>query len=89
MFLHSFGFSFGCCFLGTVVWNAIRPWPASWWGRYFVVVYFLVPCAVAVVSTVWFSDSPFVYDTVRVWGADVSTSNVPRAIIAHTRGASR
>ena len=55
VFLHSFGFSFGCCFLGTVVWNAIRPWPAAWWGRYFVVVYFLVPCAVAVVSTVWFS----------------------------------
>ena len=55
VFLHSFGFSFGCCFLGTVAWNAIRPWPAAWWGRYFVVVYFLVPCAVAVVSTVWFS----------------------------------
>ena len=55
VFLHSFGFSFGCCFLGTVAWNAIRPWPASWWGRYFVVVYFLVPGAVAVVSTVWFS----------------------------------
>ena len=55
VFLHSFGFSFGCCFLGTVVWNAIRPLPAAWWGRYFIVVYFLVPCAVAVVSTVWFS----------------------------------
>ena len=55
VFLHSFGFSFGCCFLGTVAWNAIHPWPAAWWGRYFVVVYFLVPCAVAVVSTVWFS----------------------------------
>ena len=37
----------------------------------------------------WSSDSPFVYDTVKAWGADVSTSNVPRAIVAHARGASR
>ena len=37
----------------------------------------------------WCSDSPFVYDTVKAWGADVSTSNVPRAIIAHARAASR
>ena len=36
----------------------------------------------------WCSDSPFVYDTVKAWGADVSTSNVPRAIIAHARAAS-
>ena len=37
----------------------------------------------------WCSDSPFIYDTVKAWGADVSTSNVPRAIIAHARAASR
>ena len=37
----------------------------------------------------WCSDSTFIYDTVKAWGADVSTSNVPRAIIAHARGASR
>ncbi len=35
----------------------------------------------------WCSDSPFIYDTVKAWGADVSTSNVPRAIIAHARAA--
>ena len=33
----------------------------------------------------WCSDSTFIYDTVKAWGADVSTSNVPRAILAHAR----
>ena len=37
----------------------------------------------------WCSDSTFIYDTVKAWGADVSTSNVPRAILAHARAASR
>ena len=33
----------------------------------------------------WCSDSTFIYDTVKAWGADVSTSNVPRAIIDYAR----
>ena len=37
----------------------------------------------------WCSDSPFAYDTVKAWGSDVSTSNVPRAVIAYARAASR
>ena len=28
----------------------------------------------------WCSDSTFIYDTVKAWGADVSTSNIPRVI---------
>ena len=36
----------------------------------------------------WCSDSTFIYDTVKEWGSDVTTSNVPRAVIAHARRAS-
>ena len=54
VFLYSFAYSFGVCFLGVVAWNAVRPWPISWWGRYFVIVNFAVPGVVAAVSTVWF-----------------------------------
>ena len=39
--------------------------------------------------SLWCSDSTFIYDTVKAWGADVSTSNLPRAIIAHARASSR
>ena len=44
--------------------------------------------AAGLTVNLWCSDSPFVYDTVKAWGADVSTSNVPRAVIAHARAAS-
>lgn len=54
VFLHVFVFGFCACFLGSVVWNAFHRWPAAWWGRYFVVVNFVVPGIVAAVSTVWF-----------------------------------
>ena len=37
----------------------------------------------------WCSDSTFIYDTVKAWGSDVSTSNVPRAILAHARAMSQ
>ena len=33
----------------------------------------------------WCSDSTFIYDTVKAWGSDVSTSNVARAIIDYAR----
>ena len=36
----------------------------------------------------WCSDSTFIYDTVKAWGSDVSTSNAPRAIVGHARSAS-
>ena len=54
MFLYSFGWSFCLCFLGNVIWHAVSPQPASWWGRYFFVTNIVVPCLVGVVSTFWF-----------------------------------
>ena len=54
VFLHSFVINFLLCFVGSVVWNLFHRWPAAWWGRYFVVVNFVIPGIVAAISTVWF-----------------------------------
>ncbi|MBQ3810635.1 MAG: sodium:panthothenate symporter [Kiritimatiellae bacterium] len=54
VFLWSFVYGFVLCFLGVVAWNWISPWPVEWWSTYFVVQYFVVPCIVACVTTVWF-----------------------------------
>ena len=54
VFFYSIVFSFGACFLGVAVWNAIAPWPIRWWSRYFVFMQFIVPAIVASISTVWF-----------------------------------
>ncbi len=37
----------------------------------------------------WCGDSPEIYDTVKSMGADVTTSNVPRAVIEYARAHSR
>jgi hypothetical protein len=55
VFVHSFVINFLLCFVGTVVWNVFQRWPVAWWGRYFVVVNFVIPGVVAAVSTVWFA----------------------------------
>ena len=60
VFLYSFVYGFILCFLGTVVWNHFRPWPVEWWSKYFVIRYFVVPCGVAAISTVWFGIGGFV-----------------------------
>ena len=60
VFLYSFVYGFILCFLGTVVWNHFRPWPIEWWSKYFVIRYFIVPCVVAAISTVWFGIGGFV-----------------------------
>ena len=59
VFLYSFVYGFVLCFVGTVIWNSIRPWPIEWWSKYFVIRYFIVPCAVAAISTVWFGIGGF------------------------------
>ena len=54
VFLYSFGYGFVLCFLGTVVWNTFSPWPVKWWSNFFIFRFFMVPCAIACVTTVWF-----------------------------------
>jgi hypothetical protein len=53
-FFYSFIFNFIISFVVVIIWNAISPWPIEWWGRYFFVVYLVVPGAMAFISTFWF-----------------------------------
>ena len=36
------------------IWNAIDPWPAAWWGTYFLIVFLIVPMFMALVTSIWF-----------------------------------
>ena len=60
VFIWSFGWSFGLCFLGNVIWHLlgtkgiVSAQPDSWWGVYFFIVNFCVACLVGIVSTFWF-----------------------------------
>lgn len=54
IFFHSFVYGFCLCFLGTVIWNIFSPWKIEYWSTYFIVVHFIVPGAIACVSTFWF-----------------------------------
>ena len=55
VFIWSFGWSFCCVFLGIVTWNAISPWPVSWWGHKFLITTVIIPGIIAIISTFWFS----------------------------------
>ena len=54
VFFYSLGYGFLIMFCGTVIWNAISPWPVQWWCWRAVFAAYLMPCVVATVSTVWF-----------------------------------
>ncbi len=54
VFIYSFGYGFLLCFVGTMIWNHFHPWPVAWWSKYFVIRYFIIPCIVACVTTIWF-----------------------------------
>ncbi|NMA41784.1 MAG: sodium:panthothenate symporter [Oligosphaeraceae bacterium] len=53
-FLYSFVYGFLIIFVGVIIWNAVSPWPIEWWGKYFLIVYMIVPGCVAAISTFWF-----------------------------------
>lgn len=54
VFGYSFVYSLLIVFIGIVVWNAIQPWPDSWWSVKFFLTSLLIPGIVGVISTVWF-----------------------------------
>ena len=55
VFVYSFVYSFLICFVGVVIWNSFSRWPLKYWSVYFLIIDLIVPCIVAVISTVWFS----------------------------------
>ena len=60
VFLYSFVYGFGLAFVGVVVWNVFHPWPVEWWSWYFVIQFFVIPCILACVTTVWFGVGGFI-----------------------------
>jgi hypothetical protein len=53
-FVQSIFWNFLVCFVGVVIWNTVTPWPLEWWGRYFFVVFLVVPMVLAFISVFWF-----------------------------------
>ena len=51
---YSYIYQFVGCFLSVVVWNAVSPWPITWWGNYFLITFILIPSVVATITAVWF-----------------------------------
>lgn len=54
VFFYSVVYSVGIIFFGIVIWNAIWPWPHSWWTVQFFITTLLIPGIVGVISTIWF-----------------------------------
>ncbi len=59
IFCHSFVYGFCLNFIGTVIWNTFSRWPIQWWSTYFIVIHFVVPGFIALVSTFWFGIGGF------------------------------
>jgi hypothetical protein len=54
LFVYSIIWGFFITFIGVIIWNAFTPWPIQWWGKYFFIVYLVVPGVMAAISAVWF-----------------------------------
>ena len=54
VFVWSIGIGFGS-FVITIIWNAIYPWPITWWGYKFTIFGLIIPCIVGIISTFWFT----------------------------------
>lgn len=55
VFGFTFLYQFGLTFLAVLVFNFFSPWSMEGWGKYFLIVFLIVPAFVAAVSTVWFT----------------------------------
>jgi len=54
VFLYSFGYQVGGCFILVVIWNLVSPWPLQWWSRYFFITSLEVSAVLGTITTVWF-----------------------------------
>lgn len=54
VFFYSVVYRVGIVFFAIVIWNAIWPWPNSWWTVNFFITTLLIPGIVGVISTIWF-----------------------------------
>lgn len=54
VFFYSVVYGVGIVFFAIVIWNAIWPWPNSWWTVKFFITTLLIPGIVGIISTIWF-----------------------------------
>ncbi|MBE6379593.1 MAG: sodium:panthothenate symporter [Lentisphaerae bacterium] len=54
LFIYSYVYIFGLTFLTAAIWNIVAPWPMEWWGIYFLTVFIIVPCFLAMITATWF-----------------------------------
>lgn len=73
IFIYTFGYQIGLCFLLVVLWNFFHPWPESWWSTYYFITIFVVSPAIGVVTTVWF-----------LWGGVVDIKRLFRDLAKRT-----
>ena len=54
VFFYSFVYGVIIVFVAIIIWNAIDPWPQSWWTVKFYITSLLIPLIAGIISTVWF-----------------------------------
>ena len=54
VFLYTFVFQIGICFVAVLVWNLFSPWPIQWWSHYFYINSLVISAIIGIISTVWF-----------------------------------
>ncbi|WP_269522287.1 sodium:solute symporter family protein [Coraliomargarita parva] len=54
VFGYAIVYKFGFCFIGVLIWNAIKPWPVEWWSNYFFITSLCVTAVLGIISTFWF-----------------------------------
>ncbi len=71
VFIYTFVYQIGLCFIAVLIWNRFSPWPILWWSNYFFVTTIVVGAIIGVVSTVWF-----------LWGGILDTKRLFRDLKA-------
>lgn len=54
VFIYSMGWGFGS-FVLLIIWNAISPWPDTWWAGWFLIQNIIVAGIIGVVTSIWFT----------------------------------
>ena len=52
-FGYSIIYRFFLAFILVIIWNIFDPWPASWWGMYFLITFLIIPGILAAITAVW------------------------------------
>ena len=55
VFIWTIGYRIGICFVGVLIWNAISPWDALTWSKYYFVVYLVIASIVSIITAIWFT----------------------------------